>query len=99
MDERSAVTVIPVLAGFWPPETWTVSVVGCACKTVLGLAEPKPEIPVQSCVGDELLCGAGAPETKSFALSSVSKHPSFNLRAAVVFTRSGAGPDPSKHTG
>src|SRR4051794_11722748 len=66
---------------------------------LLGLAEPKPVMPVQSWTGEVLLRGPGSPETKSFALSSVSKQPSFSLRAADVFESVVAGPDPSKHGG
>src|SRR3954451_14965740 len=66
---------------------------------LLGLAEPKPEMLVQSWTGKLLLRGPGSPETKSLALSFVSKQPSFSLRAADVFESVGAGPDPSKHAG
>ena len=68
------------------------------CNTVLGFAEPVAERPVQIWVGDELLRGFGAPDTKSMELSLVSKQPSFKRRSAVVFVSKGAVPEPSKQS-
>ena len=96
MADKSAVTAMPVLVGFWPKATLTVNVVESPCKTVLGFAEPKPESEVQSCTGVEVLRGFGAPVTKSSELLSVSKQPLSRRRAAVVFESVGAGPVPSK---
>src|ERR1044072_3424309 len=73
IEDRSAVTFIPVLAGFCAGATYTVSVVLFPVVTVPGCADPVPARPVQLLVGDELLRGAGAPTTKSTELLSVSK--------------------------
>src|SRR5215475_6548530 len=74
----------------------TFRVVEDPSKTALGFADPKPNRVVQLCIDDELLCGFGTPDVKSALLSSVSKQPLSSLRAAVVFERVGAAPEPSK---
>jgi hypothetical protein len=91
IEDRSAVTVIPVLLGFWAGETVTVRVVLFPVVTVLGCADPIPKRAVQLFVGDELLRGLGAPVAKSIALLSESKQPLFFRRAAVVLVSTAAG--------
>ena len=91
IEDRSAVTVIPVLVGFCAGETVTVRVVLFPVSTVLGCADPIAKRPVQLFVGDELLRGLGAPVAKSIALLSLSKQPLFFRKLAVVLVSTGAG--------
>ena len=61
IDDRSAVTVIPVLVGSLAGETFTVSVELSPGCTPSGFAEPMPDKTAQLFVGDELFRGLGAP--------------------------------------
>ena len=91
IEDRSAVTVIPVLVGFWAGETVTVRVVLFPVTTELGWADPIANRAVQLFVGDELLRGLGAPVAKSIELLSESKQPLFFRSEAVVLVSIPAG--------
>ena len=95
MSERSAVTVIPLLAGLLPGVTATVSSVVPPTVTDAGSAVPVP-------VGAGFrgarvherggyFRGMGAPVAKSAELLSVSVQPLPARSAAVVLLRTGAG--------
>ena len=96
---RSALTARPVLGGFAPGVTATVSRVLPPAGTEGGFAAATPVGavgPPQVAVGLAVLRGLGARIAKSDALSSVSSQPSPVRRAAVVLLVAPVGPLPSK---
>ena len=79
---------MPVLAGFVPGFTVTVSSDEFPGATEFGLAAPTPEglvCPLQGLKLSLVFRGLGAPVAKSTELLSVSLQPPLTLRAAVVF--------------
>ena len=72
---RSAMAVMPVLAGDWPGVTATLSSVMPVAETVDGVAEPAPTRPPQLHAVVALLRGLTAPVVKSVLLWSVSVQP------------------------
>ena len=96
IEDKSAVTVIPVLGGSLAGETTTVSVELSPGCTPNGFADPVADNTAQLFVGDELFRGFGAPAVKSLLLLLVSRQPKFPLIAAVVLVSVGAELAPSK---
>ncbi len=95
---RSQVTVRPVLVGFAPGVTSTVSRVASPANRLFGVAAPTPlgsVGPVQLWSGDAELRGVGASAAKSALLSSVSVQPPLARSTAVVFDVPGAAAEPS----
>src|SRR5690349_23355920 len=93
MAARFAVTITPVLAGFDPEDTLTVSNVLSPAATEAGDADPAPvggSGSAQEFSGEELLRGEGAAAAKSAALLSVSVQPPDFRIAAVVLLSVGA---------
>src|SRR5512133_1874608 len=87
IEERSVETVRPVLVGFVPGVTETVSRTDWPASTRDGLAAPVPlgfVGPPHTLVGEAVLRGVGAPAEKSAALLSVSVQPPAARIAAVV---------------
>ena len=94
MSERSAVTVIPLLAGLLPGVTATVSSVVPPTVTDAGSAVPVPVGLVSAehaFTREAVFRGMGAPAAKSAELLSVSVQPLPARSAAVVLLRTGAG--------
>src|ERR1044071_3488259 len=94
-----AVTVTPVLAGFVPGVTVTVSSTTLPAVTGFGLAAPTPLGLVgapQMIAGEAVLRGFGALAAKSVALLSVSVQPFKPRTTALVALGAGVGPAPSK---
>src|SRR5262249_61607959 len=96
---RSALTPRPVLAGFVPEVTATVSSVVPPGATLAGLAAPTPlgsVLALQKCSALAELRGLAAAAVKFAALSSVSVQPPFARNVAFVVLRAVAGPVPSE---
>src|SRR5258706_9557258 len=99
MELRSQETARPVLVGFAPNVTATVSKVASPAKSVSGDAAPTPEglVGLPQILRDEaVLCGDGVYEIKSVTLLSVSVQPFAKRKASVVLVSAGAAPLPSK---
>src|SRR5689334_2977338 len=97
---RSAVTVIPVLVGFVPGVTVTVSNVGSPADTEAGFAEPEALGDVgtallHGCGAELVFLGVPAAAVKSAELLSVSVQP-LALRTAIVVLDSVGAAVPSK---
>src|SRR5574338_1412376 len=102
IELRSAVTVSPVLAGFVPGVTATVSVVADSTSTDEGVAVPTPDglvgvgPPPQALNAEAVFRGVGVLAVKSAELMSVSVQPLEMRVADVVPDSVGAAAGPSK---
>src|SRR5438067_1387138 len=80
---RSAMAVMPVLAGDWPGVTATLSSVMPVAETVDGVADPAPTRPPQLHAAVALFRGLTAPVAKSVLLWSVSVQP-LSMRDTLI---------------
>src|SRR6185369_6066942 len=87
---------MPVLVGFDPGVTFTVSVDESPGCTLVGFADPTPPNTAQLFVGEEVLRGLAVSGEKSSALSSVSVHPLLSLKIEFALLGAAVGPVPSK---
>src|SRR3954452_3837472 len=96
MELRFAVTAMPVLVGPVPGVTVAVRSVVPPWATGVGVKVPATAKPLQSCDGEPVLRGFGAPVAKSEAFWFESVQPPAARRTALVLLGAGVGPVPSK---